>query len=205
MSDVGPQGNGAYLGRHAEYIMTACCRIGERVLRTFCNTDRPMASCVWRACLLGVLPVVAFELREPEIAGAIWEFVFSSRMVPMPWPWAIIVIVPWVEALLMWPVLWILKEIVQKELWVASIFAVIWSVLHALTMAPVLYRVELGLLIAWPSFVLSLCFLEWKKKSNARAIIVTALVLTCQFAAVGIETSLILDFVHTYGPYRIFE
>jgi hypothetical protein len=34
--------------------------------------------------------------------------------------------------------------------------------------------------VAWPFFVFSICFLEWEKISKRRAIVVTALLHTCQ-------------------------
>lgn len=108
----------------------------SRILGTFCSTDRPMASCIWRGCLLGIIPIVVLEWCVlPQTVTLIAYFVLEPRMLPMPWLLAAIIIVPWVEALLMWPVLWVLKEVVQDELCVASIFAVTWSVLHALIMA----------------------------------------------------------------------
>ena len=74
----------------------------------------------------------------------------------------------------MWPILGIISCFTRKPLWIASVSAVIWGGLHSLVVP------TWGLIAWWPFLVLSLCFLEWRKKSLGKAVTVTALVHTCQ-------------------------
>jgi hypothetical protein len=80
---------------------------------------------------------------------------------------------PWLETVLMWPALWVLKRLIRNSLGVAFASAILWGGLHSLV-SP-----TWGLIVLWPFFVLSLCFLEWQKRSTGRAILVTGLVHTC--------------------------
>lgn len=146
------------------------------IFRSLRNTDQPVASYVWRAWLISSIPslvivtivVIAlglqpFRAREPE-ESLIFE-VFG-----------IVLLSPWVETFLMWPIFAILKRFTQNILRLALGSALIWGAFHSLA-TPMW-----GLSAFWPFFVFSLCFLEWEKKSKAEAIIVTALVHMCQNA-----------------------
>ena len=81
---------------------------------------------------------------------------------------------PWMETFLMWPVLWMLNRLMTAPTKIAIASAVLWGILHSLS-AP-----AWGMIIVWPFFVFSVGFLEWEKKSKGVAIVVTALVHTCQ-------------------------
>jgi ABC-type nickel/cobalt efflux system permease component RcnA len=80
---------------------------------------------------------------------------------------------PWIETLLMWPILAILKKVVQNTILVAVASAVVWGIFHGLT------DPGWGLIVLWPFFVFSLCFLAWEQKSRKKAIVVTSLVHMC--------------------------
>jgi biopolymer transport protein ExbB/TolQ len=76
----------------------------------------------------------------------------------------------------MWPVLWVLKRCIGSTVGVAAASAVFWGILHSLV-AP-----AWGLVVAWPFFVFSLCFLAWEERSVWRAIVATAVTHMCQNA-----------------------
>jgi hypothetical protein len=95
--------------------------------------------------------------------GSIFSIVFS-----------VIIFSPWVETLLMFPILWILKRFIRNNLAVAFTSAAIWAVLHS-TIA-----IAWGFVIWWAFFVFSICFLEWEKKSKKQAIVATASIHMCQ-------------------------
>lgn len=145
----------------------------KRVLELLRNTDRPLGSYVWRAWLIAMLPSL--------VVSALVTFALPDSASPLKGP-AVFVLVgvlflsPWLETLLMWPVLWVLKRCIGSMVGVAAASAVFWGVLHSLA-AP-----AWGLVVAWPFFIFSLCFLAWEKKSAGRAIIATAVIHMCQNA-----------------------
>ncbi len=126
---------------------------------------------VWKAALIALVPslivgtlvALAMPDKGPSFDGPVVMVVLG-----------LLVLSPWVETLLMWPILWILKRLFRKLHAVALASAVIWGLLHSL-MAP-----AWGLVILWVFFVFSVCFLEWEKKSKGKAIVATASVHMCQ-------------------------
>ena len=145
----------------------------KAILRILRNTDQPIASYAWRAGLLALVPslmistvvVVALPGQSPELrmnAPAI-VVVFGT-----------LVLSPWTETILMWPVLWGLQRFIAGRTQVAVASAIFWGLLHSLA-AP-----TWGIVIAWPFFVFSVCFLAWGEKSRKRAIVATALTHTFQ-------------------------
>lgn len=143
----------------------------KNMLGSLRNTDQPVLSYVWRAWLIALVPsmvlgsIVGLTMpnKGPSFDGPVWFTVLG-----------ILLIGPWVETLFMWPILWILTRTTGTTLGVAAVSAGFWGLMHSLC-AP-----AWGLAVAWPFFVFSLCFLEWKKVSMGKAIAVTALVHTCQ-------------------------
>jgi hypothetical protein len=142
------------------------------VLRVLRNTDRSMVGYVWRAWLIALLPSLAIS--------AVVTLVLPDHEPPLKGPAAFLVVgallvSPWLETLMMWPVLWVLKQFSGSTVGVAAASAVLWGILHSLA-AP-----TWGLVVAWPFFVFSVCFLEWEKNTTTgRAIVATALVHMCQ-------------------------
>ena len=148
----------------------------KRILQCLCNTDRGIGSYVWRASLISLIPslvvsaVVTIALLmlhqplndPPGTGGPVLLVLFGALFFS-----------PWLETVLMWPALWILKRLIRNSLGVAFASAILWGGLHSLV-SP-----TWGLIVLWPFFVLSLCFLEWQKRSTGRAILVTGLVHTC--------------------------
>ena len=143
----------------------------QRILAILRNTDRPIFSYVWRTWLISLIPSI--------FAANVVGIVLPAKLPKMDTSLAVMFVVlvficPWLETLIMWPILAILKRTVKRTLWVAAGSAVIWGVLHSLVAA------AHGLIVAWPFFVFSICFLEWQKKSTKKAIGVTALIHMCQ-------------------------
>lgn len=143
------------------------------ILQALRNTEQPAYNYIWKAWLISFVPSMVISF--------IVQLTMPAQMPPLDAkaPVAltvlgILVISPWSETLLMWPVLWILERTVGKMLWVAAISAVLWALVHSL-LAP-----AWGFGVAWPFFVFSMSFLEWKKKSLGRAIGVTASIHMCQ-------------------------
>jgi hypothetical protein len=144
----------------------------DSILQILRNTDQPVRSYLWRAWLIVFVPTVAIGTIGTALG-------IPGPEVPLPgklafFAVAAILIAPWAETLLMWPILWILKRFIQSPLWVASASAVVWGMLHGLN------AVGHGLTATWMFLVFSLCFLEWEKKSKLTAIGVTALLHMCQ-------------------------
>jgi hypothetical protein len=86
----------------------------------------------------------------------------------------------------MWPVLSILKRANQETHQVAIVSGAIWGILHGLR------SLSGGMTSAWGFFVLSMCFLEWKKKSTGKAIVVTSSVHMCWNMALALVALLLI-------------
>jgi hypothetical protein len=139
------------------------------------NTDQPILSYVWRAWLIAFIPSL--------VVGAIAASSFALLGYKDPQPdfsslselvVVAVLVAPWLETLIMWPVLAVLKLILRRTLLVALASGVIFGALHVVG-GPHLSQ---GVATTWSFLILSLCFLEWYKKSKWRAIVVTALVHT---------------------------
>jgi hypothetical protein len=138
----------------------------KSIIPSLRNTDQPVLSYIWRAWLITFIPafligVITSQFGEPVS--------LPDRSV-MSWIVGALLIAPWVETLVMWPVLGVLKRLVRRPLWVAVASGVIFGLLHLRGW---------GTPQMWGFFIFSLCFLEWQKKSIGRAITVTALVHMC--------------------------
>lgn len=168
----------------------------KTILQILRNTDQPMLSYVWRAWLIILLPVVVMttaksllELPGPDVESSSllnsdqslrWSFLVPAGFV-----------CPWVETLLMWPILWTLKRVMgnQKIFGIALVSAVIFGCLHGLS------GISWGLTATWGFFVFSLCFLEWEKKSRYAAILVTGSVHTVNNLGVVLVILLVYYFL----------
>jgi hypothetical protein len=143
----------------------------NKVLQILRNTDQRVWSYVWKAALISLIPSLAISAAVMSMLpeeGPSFEGPVAVSVV------GILVLSPWLETIILWGILWILRRFLSRPTRIAIVSAVLWGCLHSL-MAP-----AWGLIVAWPFFIFSVCFLEWEKKSKGRAIVVTALVHTCQ-------------------------
>jgi hypothetical protein len=143
------------------------------------NTNQPILSYVWRAWLIAGIPalfIAAIATGLGMTGGQLLDWPWRFRVPLWLWFLALLLIAPWTETLLMWPVLAILKRAIGKTVLVILASGLIFGILHC-TYAPAWGAPQM-----WLFFVLSFCFLEWAKKSKGRAIVVTALVHTCHNA-----------------------
>jgi len=144
----------------------------KRVLITLHNTRRGYFNYIGKAVLISTIPAIVLAVvlsviipnaKAPELKGSIFTIVIG-----------VLIISPWVETLLMWLILRILKFFLRNLNYLALSSALIWALLHSL-FAPIW-----GLIIFWSVFVLSTSFLEWEKKSKFTAVWVTATIHMCQ-------------------------
>ncbi len=139
------------------------------MIRTLSNTRQPVWLYVLKAATLSFIPCIGVSMILSQIApDQKIEFKGSAAAIAF----GTLVIAPLLETLLMWPILWFLKLFTERMYVVAACSALIWAVLHSLS-APIW-----GLGVVWAFFVFSVCFMEWRKESAAKAIVVTALVHT---------------------------
>jgi hypothetical protein len=137
------------------------------ILRILGNTALPIPSYLWRAWLIAFIPtafisvfvvlVLALPSNKPPAPGT------SNEL----WVFLVVIFSPWVETLLMWPVLALLRRFIPKPALVALASALFWGAVHGM------FAVGWGLSVIWVFFVFSTCFLEWEKKSLGKAIFVT--------------------------------
>jgi hypothetical protein len=107
---------------------------------------------------LGLTGVISEE-TGPEFKGsAIGLFV------------TLVIIGPPIETLLMAGVLCLLSFITKQQIRLAAISAFVWAAVHSL-IAP-----TWGLGVIWPFFVFSCSYLNWRRRSWWRAILVTSCV-----------------------------
>lgn len=134
------------------------------VLRSIRDTQQPVFKYVLKAALISVIPSVlissALHLALPNSLPSTGTFAQ---------PFVALAINPCMETLVMWPILSILSTLFSKPIHAALGSAAIWAMAHSI-LAP-----TLGWIIAWPFFVFSMVFVEWKKRSIAMALLVTAL------------------------------
>lgn len=141
----------------------------KMILRTLRATDLSIPSYLWRAWLIAFVPTAIISVFIVLVLG------LPTNKPPPPgtssafWVFLVIVFSPWVETLLMWPILILLKRIIPKPSLVALGSALVWGFVHGM------FAVGWGLAVIWLFFVFSTCFLEWEKKSRAKAILVTGL------------------------------
>jgi uncharacterized membrane protein len=108
--------------------------------------------------LLGFTGVITQE-AGPEFKGpAIGLFI------------GLVIIGPPIETLFMAGGLWILSFITKRQVWLAVTSAFVWAAVHSLV-AP-----AWGLGVIWPFFVFSCSYLNWRRRSWWRAILVTSCV-----------------------------
>ena len=134
------------------------------------NNQISMWKYVLRAGLISLVPSLVFVLilgfsgaitqeAGPEFKGpAIGLFI------------GLVIIGPPIETLLMAGGLWILSFITKRQVWLAVISAFAWAAVHSL-IAP-----AWGLGVIWPFFVFSCSYLNWRRRSWWRAILVTSCV-----------------------------
>lgn len=135
------------------------------------NTDQKAYTYILRAFLISFIPSIIisviltplFPEGGPEFQGNTLSLVIS-----------LIFVSPILETLLMWPIIKIIGLFTSKHKRTAILSALIWAIFHSL-LAPIW-----GFVIAWPFFVFSTAFIEWKKKSTLSAICVTTLIHMCQ-------------------------
>jgi hypothetical protein len=145
------------------------------ILSVLRNTDRPIPVYVWNAwlimdmpgLLIGAIVLVLLGPRLPEADSLLPYLMTSARFGLM------LVVAAWTETLAMWPILFLLKRIFGNSIWVPVVSGLIWAGIHASG------GQQWGVSKIWGFFVLSVCFLEWEKKSKGLAILVTSLVHMC--------------------------
>jgi len=156
-------------------VMDLGMKLMQLILGALRNTDRPIMVYVWHAWFIVCIPSI--------LIGAIVLLIFGSRLPPghtlLPslmtstWFGVRLVVVAWTETLVMWPILFLLRRILGNIFWVPVVSGSIWGGIHALG------GERWGVSQIWGFFVLSVCFLEWEKKSKGLAILVTGLVHMC--------------------------
>lgn len=155
-------------------VMDLAIRLMQFILSVLRNTDRPIPVYVWHAWLIefiqGILiAAIVVALLFGTCLSAETHPLLPSLMTPTLF-WEMVVKAPWTETLVMWPILFVLRLILGNTIWVPVASGLIWGNLHAFG------GEQSGVSQIWGFFVLSVCFLEWEKKSKGLAILVTRLV-----------------------------
>ncbi len=92
----------------------------------------------------------------------------------------VVLIGPPMETFLMVPILWALSFVSKRDVPLAAMSACIWAVFHSL-LAP-----AWGLGVIWPFFVFSCSYINWRRRSFWRAILVTSCIHSLQNLVPGI-------------------
>ncbi|MCD4655389.1 hypothetical protein K8T06_15820 [bacterium] len=142
----------------------------KRILNILKDTESSKRGYIIKAYLISFIPTfLLLLLSTPFIPD-------SELHVEMPLTLGLLnflLISPWIETLVMWLLLWALSVFTENVFILSVISGVAWGIIHGLIL-PIW-----GLFAFWPFVVLSICFLEWKKKSVKKAVIITSLVHTC--------------------------
>ncbi|HPA18506.1 MAG TPA: hypothetical protein PLU30_12220 [Verrucomicrobiae bacterium] len=142
-------------------------RIIRRILSALSDTDQPLIGYAFKAALISVVPslVVGF-VALPLLPGTPLPIQLDIHTGPMLFGIAVLVS-PWLETLLMWPVLWLLGRLTRNPIHQALMSTAFWALLHAIR------RPARALCVAWGFFVFSVCFLAWKRRSTGSALLAT--------------------------------
>ena len=137
------------------------------MIKMLFDNEQLMHSYIIRAIFISLIPTVllaAMLIKVMPDKGLPIQGALSYALL------IFLVIGAWIETMLMWPILGILKLFIDKQLTIAFLSSIIWGILHSLSMP------TRGLIIWWPFFVYSLCFLSWETKSLGKAILLTSFV-----------------------------
>lgn len=130
----------------------------------------PMWKYILRAGLISFIPSL-FIVLILGLSGVITEDTGPEFKGPAAGLFiAMVIIGPFLETLLMAGGLWILSFITKRQVRLAVISAFVWAVVHSL-IAP-----AWGLGVLWPFFIFSCSYLNWRRRSLWRAILVTSCV-----------------------------
>lgn len=160
-------------------VMDLATKLMQFILGVLRNTDRPIPVYVWHAWLINFIPCIL--IGAIVVAAIVVAALFGTRLLAaadssrpslmtLTFFWELVVEAPWTETLIMWPILVVLRLILGNTMWVPVVSGLIWGNLHAFG------GEQSGVSQIWGFFVLSVCFLEWEKKSKGLAILVTGLV-----------------------------
>ena len=179
---MGNRGGASPLLAWTRPVMNLATKLMQLILSALRNTDRPIPVYVWHAWLIDFIPdiLIAAIVVAAIVVAALFGTDLSAEthsLLPSLTTsmlfWELVVKAPWTETLIMWPILFLLRLILGNTIWVPVVSGLIWGNLHAFGGA------QSGLSQIWGFFVLSVCFLEWEKKSKGLAILVTGLSHTC--------------------------
>jgi hypothetical protein len=92
------------------------------------RTDQPMGSYVWKAALIALIPslliaipvTLAMPAQTPAFDGPVVLSILGF-----------LVLSPWLETLLMWPILWVLQRFIRGTNGIAVGSATVWALLHS--------------------------------------------------------------------------
>ncbi|RJQ56593.1 MAG: hypothetical protein C4521_00210 [Actinobacteria bacterium] len=96
------------------------------------------------------------QWSQESVGGMIWLVVGG------------LIVSPFIETLMMIPILALLRRAIPGEPLIAAASALVWAGLHSL-LAP-----AWGLGVVWGFFVFSMCFIAWRKRSLGNAILMTS-------------------------------
>jgi hypothetical protein len=141
------------------------------LLRVLTNTNQPWWRYLWKAVLIALIPSLIIGTLVQLLAG---EVDLNFQGGPLVVLLGTLVISPWGETLLMALVLKGFSLFIKRQLYLALACAGFWAVLHSLA-SP-----QWGLVVFWPFFVFSICYLSWRERSFFKAVGMTGLVHTGQ-------------------------
>jgi hypothetical protein len=171
---MGNRGGAPPLLAWTRRVMDLATKLMQLILSALRNTDRPIPVYVWHAWLIVLIPDI---LIAAIVVAALFGTGLSTEthsllpsLMTLTFFGELVVKAPWTETLIMWPILFTLRLILGNTIWVPVASGLIWGNLHAFG------GEQSGVSQIWGFFVLSVCFLEWEKKSKGLAILVTGLV-----------------------------
>jgi hypothetical protein len=151
----------------------------RRILGNLANTDQGAVQYIWKAILISLVPATVISITITLLAVTLFPQTERPFTDTSPGESAIalfgylVVVAPWVETFLMWPVFGFLRLFSSNTKYLVVVSALIWSLYHS--WATPLH----GLIVFWGFVVLSLSFVEWQRRSTKKAIAVTACIHMC--------------------------
>jgi hypothetical protein len=135
------------------------------------NTEQPatryILNAAWRILVIAIPLSILLGILFPNVEGPDYSGLTSS----LPRMFILIVIgAPLLETLIMWPVIALIRIFTKVTWQVALVSALFWGFLHWLQ-SPLQ-----GVVTTWSFFVMSVCFIVWRRHSLGKSYLYTACV-----------------------------
>ncbi|HRG55229.1 MAG TPA: hypothetical protein PLG56_04260 [Lacunisphaera sp.] len=132
------------------------------------DLEKPSWRYVFKATPIAFFPAMSLAL----VLSSFGIYRLEVRADYLGWIFGDALLSPWIETAFMVPVFWFLRKIRVRNDWLPIASAFVWATRHSI------YSPWWGLIVFWPFYVFSRCFLGHEGISQNRAFIATSVLHT---------------------------